>query len=143
MLDYHTFFPELIKSVPEFAPFYKAELAEELGELLPHPMMGEVARFCLQLYRQSFEDSKSTGEEARKVVAKILAFLEQAMGSADERVPELISVSFLENSGGEHRSAEMSELFGPRLREQFREMEQVFGWSRQPTNRRVYRHDQR
>lgn len=113
-MTYDDFFQVIVQQIPSFAATYEEHLADN-GELLNHVLMGDFMRFVVQLYK---EDRLSRGRN-EGVVADLrtaLRLLEEGMGSRDERLQELISVSFLENL---HQAEEAYDgirgLFGPRL----------------------------
>lgn len=83
-------------------------LADNDGEILPHPLMSHYERWAELAVRDS---DPSLNE--------FLAFLEHAYASGGDEVEELISVSFLERlpRPGQHAS-ELRELVGPNLRRQ-------------------------
>ena len=115
-ISYSNFFDLLLKEVPEFRTQYD-EYVVYSGELIPHPQMGEFARFVIDAYRKS---KSSCDIDLRnynyKIVINSLNFLEKAMNSSDRMVVNLISVSFLENLLGEDVYDEVKVLLGPNLR---------------------------
>ncbi len=87
-LSFASFIPSLLKSVPELVPLYQEHITDNFNELLPHVFFGEVTRFVVSNYkaRQNLEALK-----------RIFDFLDRGINSKDEKLQELISVSFLEN----------------------------------------------
>lgn len=89
------FVSELVRTVPELSSRLSEHLSD-YDELLPHVFMGAVTQFVMELNSQA---SKNPGANAADglVVDRIVACLERGMKTGDERVQELIGVSFLEN----------------------------------------------
>ncbi len=86
-LKYETFVSLLIEEVPELFSVYEEHLDDNDG-LLEHVFMGDVTRFIVII---------STEEEKSEVLDRIITLLDKAIRSKDEKLQELISVSFLEN----------------------------------------------
>lgn len=114
-LTYENFFEHFLRAVPSFVPVYEEHMQDN-GELLHHVLMGDVARYVGQLYREGYE----RGNKQKKAVLRdILDILNEAMSSDDEKLQELISVSFLENLGRVDEEYEgLRELFGQALLEE-------------------------
>jgi hypothetical protein len=83
-------------------------LADNGGEILPHPLMSEYERWAERALR--------AGDPS---LTEFLDFLEEAYNSAGAEIEELISVSFLEHlpRPGEPHS-ELRDLVGPALARQ-------------------------
>jgi hypothetical protein len=77
------FFEGLADRVPEFA-VVRDEFVRTFGEVIPHPLMGDLERFVAQRSHDP------------RLVDAVLGYLEEWMNSYDEYIVELISVSFLE-----------------------------------------------
>ena len=92
-LTYENFFEHLLSEVPDFLPVYKEHLKDN-DELLHHVLMGDLTRYCIALYREGYPVGNRQKQEA---LGKILQILDRGMKSFDEKLQELISVSFLEN----------------------------------------------
>src|SRR5690349_18428135 len=94
-LNYTTFVPTLVATIPEFQPIYVDHLAEN-GELLPHVLMGEFTRFLMEMVRK-WRAAPTDAAGLGQTVERAIALMEDAMGSPDPKLRNLISVSFLEN----------------------------------------------
>jgi hypothetical protein len=106
-----SFIKNLLNAVPELSGTLDEHLAAN-DSLLPHVFMGDVTRFYLSEVEKSVEND---------VVLRLLSILEEGLNSGDEKVDELISVSFIENLGGEDTVIESSKhLMGPALRRTLR-----------------------
>jgi hypothetical protein len=106
-MQYSEIMPKLAAKVPELNPIYE-EHRETYNEYLPHVIMGEIADFIIE---NSGENQQSD------LVNKTLDFLEDAMSSDNPRVPELITVSFLEAlDPNETYYQHIEQLCGRRLR---------------------------
>lgn len=85
----------LIERIPEFDGIYR----EHLGlykETLPHVLFGELVRFTKAVCGSSSEP-KGQYANPQNILKRILDFIEEAACSEDERVVELVQVSFMEN----------------------------------------------
>ena len=87
VINFSSFVRLLLEAVPELRTVY-AEHIDDNDGLLEHVLMGDVTRFAEYLY---FEDSNS------ECLVRLVEFLDKAYASNDEKLKELISVSFLEN----------------------------------------------
>lgn len=87
VLSFNAFIPHLIKSVPELIPLYDEHI-NEYDEMLEHVFLGEVTRFIESSYKSK---NKSY------VLNRIFELFDSVFNSEDEKLVELISVSFLEN----------------------------------------------
>lgn len=105
-------FPELLRiSVPGFDSVYD-EHVRDYDEVLPHVLVGDLVRFLLQEVR-----THGAGSTALRAAMDLL---EQAMSSDDQRLQELVAVSFLENLDPEDPGfTEISTLFGSSLRAEY------------------------
>jgi hypothetical protein len=97
----------LVKEVSALQPVLDKHLAAN-HELLPHVFFGDLTRFVVS----GFSDRP----EHRADAEKILLLLEDAMGSPDEDVQNLVSVSFCENLTGEEPLDAIRAAMGSRLR---------------------------
>jgi hypothetical protein len=112
-LTYDTVVPRLVTEIPELCALYNEHL-HDYGELLPHVFLGDVTRFVIT----AFECSINRQDMLRLCdgAMRILSLLERAMSSSDEKLQELVSVSFLENLN--HTSKTYTQIrarLGPRL----------------------------
>jgi hypothetical protein len=111
-LSYINIFDAIVAEVPGFRAEYEEHLAD-YGEILPHLLMGDLTRFTIRRYR---EMKLTNLAEAREDVRLTLQLLERAMQIGDERLQELISVSFLENlHQAEEAYGGLRDLLGPAL----------------------------
>lgn len=85
-IDYENFVQQLLSTVRETRGIYQKHL-EDNDETLPHVLLGEITRFIIDSYRRANIE----------LLARILEFLENAISSTDDKVQELVVVSFLEN----------------------------------------------
>jgi hypothetical protein len=92
---YEDFSQRLVEQIPEFADALR-EHQEYYGETLNHVLVGELVRFLTQIYSSS-NDLATQPAAHLDTVARILAFIEQAASSEDEKVMELIQVSLMES----------------------------------------------
>jgi hypothetical protein len=112
---YDSFPAKLRADVSGFDRVYDEHVAD-YDELLPHVLLGELVRFLSS-------EVALHGAEAT-AVRQAMPLLEQAMGSGDERLEELVAVSFLENLDASDPSfPAIRSLFGPRLQEQLKRYE--------------------
>lgn len=93
---------------PAIEPRLLAHIHHNWPDLLPHVFFGDVTRFVVG----GFSNRPKHHADA----VKILALLEEAMGSPDEAVQNLVSVSFCENLLGEMPLEAIRAAMGPRLR---------------------------
>jgi hypothetical protein len=98
----------------ELRPLFQEHLDNQDGEVLPHLLMADVARWA---EAEIVKDD----DAARASVREVLAFLEDAFATQGSEVTELIAVSFLEHlpRPGEPAS-QLRTLVGPRLAEELR-----------------------
>ena len=111
-LTYDAFVPKLLADLPGFKVIYDEHL-RDYDTVLPHVLVGDLTRYVIASYRQMRTDASG---QARQIVNRALALLEQAMQSSEARLQELVSVSFLENL---HQADEdydaIKTLLGPHL----------------------------
>ena len=79
---YDAFVPTLLAELPGLQRIYDAHL-QAYDEVLPHVFVGDLTRYVIASYRQMRTD---TSGQARQVVDRALALLEQAMQSSDVRL---------------------------------------------------------
>jgi hypothetical protein len=102
----HLLVTKLVGEALALRPFLDDHVAFN-NELLPHVFFGDVTRFVVSGFAEH--------PERRADTEKILVVLEEAMGSPDEDVQNLVSVSFCEKLLGG---------MGPRLRAELAKYEQ-------------------
>jgi hypothetical protein len=121
-LTYDTFVPTLLAELPGFKEIYDAHL-RDYDTILPHVLVGDLTRYVIRAYRQMSTDASG---QARRVVDRALALLEQAMQSTDAQLQELVSVSFLENlpQADEDYDA-IKALLGPHLEKELAHYESL------------------
>lgn len=101
----------LITEVSALKPLYDENLAD-YDELLPHVLFGDITRFVMDGFA-------ARRGRTREQAERILAVLEDAAGSENADVLNLISVSFLENLDSAADGYEqLRSSMGPRLREE-------------------------
>lgn len=98
----------LSRSVSALEPVFLKHVHANGPSLLPHVFFGDVTRFVVG----GFSDKPTQRSDSEK----ILALLEEAMGSPDEAVQNLVSVSFCENLMGEKPLEAIRAAMGPKLR---------------------------
>lgn len=77
----------LLEGVPELVSVYDEHI-DDYDEVLEHVFMGDVTRFAVDVYKND-PDSES--------LKMLLSLLDKAFSAKDNKLQELISVSFLEN----------------------------------------------
>lgn len=113
-LKYEQFAERLLREVPSLRAVFDAHLRRN-DELLLHVFMGDVTRFLISNYREATNNAVGS-QIADQTVSSLLATLEGAMKSPDDRLQELISVSFLENLHQADSDYEgIKKLLGPAL----------------------------
>ena len=78
----------LVAAVPEFRPVLDEHVAD-FDEVLPHVLFGDLTRFVLAAHER--------GDTA--LVSRSLEWLDRALRGGDERVQNVVAVSFVENVG--------------------------------------------
>jgi hypothetical protein len=112
-LTYQNFADHLRTAVPGFDRVYDEHLADN-DDILPHVLLGDLVRFLSREVEVHGDESVTLKQAMR--------LLESGMGSADARLQELVAVSFLENLDPADASFRtISELFGPKLEQQYRQ----------------------
>ena len=109
---YESIVGHLVEEVPGLGSMYD-EHRRDYGAILPHVFFGELTRFVENAFMAPPSSS------ARQSGIKILALLERAMASDDDKLQELISTSFLENL--DQDAAAFNDLrasLGPALRKE-------------------------
>jgi hypothetical protein len=115
-LTYENVVSTLVREAPGLRPLYE-EHCRDYDEVLPHVFFGDVKRFVAQ----AFEAAKSSADNRslKDAALKILSVLERAMGTNDERLRELVSVSFLENLDQKRDTyCDIRQSLGPRMRKE-------------------------
>ena len=98
----------LVGKFPTLQPLLREHLAENFGEVLPHVFFGDLTRYVASEFLQGTDYG---------LLRALLDELEHAFGVGDERITEVIAVSFLQNlprPGEEGES--LRDLLGPALR---------------------------
>jgi hypothetical protein len=109
-LSYDSVVDVLRKEIPEFAPHIEEHIAD-LGEVLPHPLFGDLTRFI--------EEAWTEGNT--ELVSRCLWWLEHALTAGDEETKNLVRASFVENVGPwDQRKAEFIGKWPPSLRKEAR-----------------------
>ena len=107
-------FDQLLQQVPQLAPIY-AEHVDDNGDVLPHVLMGDVAR----LFNAQLSEAVIPGpgaDPAEAVVRAVLGSLELSLANGGSEVEEVVSASFLENlDQGDDEYEKARSLMGPRL----------------------------
>ncbi|HXG59891.1 MAG TPA: hypothetical protein VNO22_00825, partial [Planctomycetota bacterium] len=109
-LTYANIEGRLLAMLPEFRAAY-GEWLEKYDSGLPHCVFGTLTQFVVEEYRRGATGPGTPFDRA-------LCFLEEAMGSKDPEVQNLVWVSFLENldaHAGEDFEGIKAKL-GPKLR---------------------------
>ena len=110
-LTYNGFIDLLRSAVPGVENLYREHIADN-EELLQHVLLGDLTRFVLN-------EAETHGKDGA-VLRQIMPLLEAGMGSNDEKLQELIAVSFLENLLPEDDGFDVVRpWFGPKLEEQY------------------------
>jgi len=108
----------LIKIVANLRYIYDEHI-EDYDELLPHVFFGDLTRYVVELYKSILKDTSDKGKWDE--LEKILTYLENGMSGKDEKVQELIAVSFLENLDLTDSSLRtFEEKFGPHLKKELK-----------------------
>ena len=104
------FVRELVDRFPELKPMLDEHLDDNFGSVLPHLFLADVMRFIAATC------SSPDAARGKQAVQPILDYLEARFRDGDDKVKELISVSFVEvlPRPGEI-GYEIRELLGPEL----------------------------
>jgi hypothetical protein len=109
-LTYETFPGKLREHVAGFSEVYDEHVRDN-DEVLPHVLLGDLVDFLTERVHTEGAGSQS--------VRAALDLLERGMQAEDEKLQELISVSFLEDLDPEDTSfSQLEALMGPSLRHQ-------------------------
>jgi hypothetical protein len=93
---------------PQLREVLDEHLRDNDGEILPHVVMADYERWA-----------ETALERSEPQLRDFLKVLEDAYGSGDEQLQELISVSFLEHiPRPDERGSKLREIVGPKLQEQ-------------------------
>ncbi len=90
MPTYETIVGKVIEEAPDLRSLYEEHL-RDYGDIIPHVFFGDLTRYVQGAF------SGLPSSPARQISLKIIALLERAMLSDDEKLHELVSTSFLEN----------------------------------------------
>jgi len=116
-LTYSNVLDLLLQQIPELRPLFDKHLKDQFGEPLQHVFFGDLTRYTIEQVRAA---ETNIDQNSLSVAKRILDFLEHAMNCSDGLVPELVSVSFLENlRPGDKACQKLTTMFGPNLRRQF------------------------
>jgi hypothetical protein len=111
-LTYQNFPEQLSQQVAGFAAVYQEHL-QDYDEPLPHVLLGDLVRFLSERVQEA--------GPADPAVQTALALLESAVTSDDERLQNLVVVSFLENLDPDDEAARaLKGALGPALRAQLK-----------------------
>jgi hypothetical protein len=117
-VTYEAFFDHLLQAVPEYRAVYDAD-ARHYGEVLPHVFLGAFTAWLTAVAAEG-------PAEGNDVLRRAVAFLDNAFIIGDDRVLELIALSFVENLAGppdDEGSRRVREALGPRLGAELRRQE--------------------
>ena len=106
----------LLEAVPELRPVYDEHMEDNFGDFLGHIFFGDVTRFAGGLLKK-LDGSDSV--KAKENLTRLVNFCEEAMGSGDDYVQNVISLSFIENIDREDFDS-IFPLFGPHLRAEWK-----------------------
>ena len=87
-MQYEMIVDDLVSELPEFESTIR-EQVQTYDDLLPHVLFGDFTRFVIAAWRSG--DTELLG--------RCLDFLERALLEGDEKVRNLVEVSFIENVG--------------------------------------------
>ena len=114
----NAFVLSLIKIVANLNRLYDEHI-EDYDELLPHVFFGELTRYVVNLYKSILDCSSDT--KRWDELDTILVYLENGISGNDEKVQELIAVSFLENLDlTDIKVGTLIERFGPYLKKELK-----------------------
>lgn len=100
----------LVKTVPGLRGAYDEHMRFTDGELLPHVCLSELTHVLEQW-------TVSGSDQARDEVRRAVAILEEAFGSGNSDVLDLVSLSFIENLDAESAAyPQIRLMMGPGLR---------------------------
>jgi len=113
--SHQRFVERLRAQVPGFEAVYEKHL-HEYDELLAHVLFGDLVRFL--------EDEIRLRGPTSLALRNAMELLEEGMGSPDEALQNLVTVSFIENlNPHDHETFPVfRNLFGPNLRAQMLEV---------------------
>lgn len=115
MITQQNYVGKLLCTVPEFTPTYNEHIVAMEGELLGHPLFGELFHYTMQQYEAGNIET----------VNRVLVFINQAAQSEDDYITELVHVSFVEYIAG----YEATDYFKEQLRDEALAMyEQIINW---------------
>jgi hypothetical protein len=121
-IHYEDVVDQLLRRIPEFVSVYNKHL-EEHDQVLTHVLVADFVRFTKRVC-DSIHKPTSELQNPKSILQRIVDFTEHAACSDDERVLELIQVSFMENL---HQLDEyyvmVTALLGPRSKELLRSAE--------------------
>ena len=105
----------MIAEVPGLLPLYTDHMQDNDGEMLPHLLMADFARFAV---------ANAQDLPSRFHLKKLLDCLEDGLRSGDENVRDLIGASFAWNLQGEDSKAidVIKQASGPLLRKQIADL---------------------
>ena len=107
----YDFIIEILRKVPGLEEIFR-EHEDFYDELIPHVLMGDIARFAQNLAGASRLES----DQASATLTQLMMALERGMNSKSSPVQELIAVSFLESLDEDDSSfAAVAKRFGPSL----------------------------
>ena len=114
----NAFVLRLIKIVANLNCLYDEHI-EDYDELIPHVFFGDLTRYVVDLYKSILDCSSDT--KRWDELDTILVYLENGISGNDEKVQELIAVSFLENLDLTDSNARtLVERFGPYLKKELK-----------------------
>jgi hypothetical protein len=88
-LSYEDIVDALRKEIPEFGPSIEEHISDNFGEILPHPLFGDLTRCIEEAWR----------EGNTELVWRCLSWLEHVLIAGDEKIKNLVAASFVENVG--------------------------------------------
>jgi len=114
----NAFVLRLIKIVANLNCLYDEHI-EDYDELIPHVFFGDLTRYAVDLYKSILDCSSDT--KRWDELDTILVYLENGISGNDEKVQELIAVSFLENLDlTDSNVRTLVERFGPYLKKELK-----------------------
>ena len=115
MNEQTAFVRSMVARFPKLSELFEEHIKSNFGEVLPHVFFGGVTRYVLSLLLA--ENGRSL--PPRRELRDVLGYLEEAYSGDNEKIRELISVSFLENlpRPGD-TGAQIREMIGANLRKQ-------------------------